>query len=155
MPEPLRLTGVVLGFDFGTRRIGIAVGQTVTRTASAVATLTSRDGGPDWTGIGRLIEQWRPTALVVGVPLRMDGTEHELTRLARRFGNRLQGRYHLPVFCVDERLTSVEAERLLDEAGALRREDKATVDSVAAQLLLQSWLNQIPDQTRDAQGKDD
>jgi len=130
----------LLGFDFGTRRIGIAVGQELTGTARPLATLTSRDGGPDWAAIGRLIEEWQPAALVVGIPCHMDGSEMELTRLAARFGNRLRGRYNLPVFTVDERLTSAEAEALLREEGS--RFGKEAVDQVAAQLILQSWLDE-------------
>lgn len=130
----------LLGFDFGTRRIGIAIGQELTGTARPLTTLTSRDGAPDWATLSRLIEEWRPAALVVGIPCHMDGSEMELTRLARRFGNRLQGRYNLPVFGVDERLTSVEAEATLRDAG--ERLAPGAVDQVAAQLILQSWLDQ-------------
>lgn len=130
---------VLLGFDFGIKRIGVAVGQQLTGTARALETLTSPDGGPDWHGISRLIEQWHPDALVLGLPLNLDGTDHEITRLARRFGNRLRGRYNLPVYTIDERLSSSEAEALLAERG---RFDKADVDKVAAQLILQSWLEQ-------------
>jgi len=130
---------VLLGFDFGTKRIGVAVGQELTATARALETLNSPDGGPDWPGISRLIEQWQPDALVLGLPLNLDGSDHEITRLARRFGNRLRGRYNLPVYTVDERLSSAEAEALLAERGRFEKED---VDKVAAQLILQSWLEQ-------------
>jgi putative Holliday junction resolvase len=127
----------LLGFDFGTRRIGVAVGQELTRTATALITLTSRDGGPDWPSISRLIEEWHPDALVVGLPLNLDGSESESSRLARRFGNRLAGRYNLPVFTADERLSSSEAEAILAEQG---RFEKADIDKLAAQLILQGWL---------------
>lgn len=130
----------LLGFDFGTRRIGIAIGQELTGQAQPLTTLTSRDGGPDWASISQLINKWQPQALVVGIPLHMDGSEIELTRLARRFLNRLQGRYNLPVYGVDERLTSAEAEALLREES--KKFDKEAIDQVAAQLILQSWLNQ-------------
>lgn len=131
---------VLLGFDFGTRRIGVAVGQELTATATALETLPSRDGGPDWAGISRLIEQWQPDALVLGLPLNLDGSEHEITRLARRFGNRLHGRYNLPVYTIDERLSSAEAEQLL----AGKSHDKGDVDKLAAQLILESWLSSQP-----------
>lgn len=131
----------LLGFDFGTRRIGVAVGQEVTGTARPLTTLRSPNGAVDWEAVSRLIEQWRPDALVVGVPLHMDGTEQEMTRAARRFGNRLRGRYNLPVHTVDERLTSDEAERLLRDAGRGGAE-KGVIDAVAAQLILQAWLEQ-------------
>ena len=130
---------IFLGFDFGTKRIGVAVGQELTRSARALETLKSRDGGPDWAGISRLIEQWHPAALVLGLPLNLDGSDHEITRLARRFGNRLRGRYNLPVYTIDERLSSAEAETLLAQQG---RFDKEAVDKVAAQVILQSWLEQ-------------
>lgn len=133
---------VLLGFDFGIKRIGVAVGQELTASARALETLTSPDGGPDWKGISRLIEAWQPDALVVGLPFNLDGSEHEVTRLARRFGNRLKGRYNLPVFTVDERLSSVEAERELSSRG---RYDKAEVDREAARIILESWLTQPTD----------
>lgn len=130
---------ILLGFDFGTKRIGVAVGQELTRSARALETLRSRDGGPDWEGISRLIKQWQPAALVLGLPLNLDGSDHEITRLARRFGNRLRGRYNLPVYTIDERLSSAEAEALLARQGHF---DKEEVDKVAAQVILQSWLEQ-------------
>ncbi len=133
---------VLLGFDFGSKRIGIAVGQELTGSANALETLHSRDGGPDWVGISRLIEEWQPDALVVGLPLNRDGSEHETTHLARRFGNRLAGRYNLPVFTIDERLSSVEAERILGERGHFNKEE---VDKLAAQIILESWLAQQVD----------
>jgi len=129
----------LLGFDFGTKRIGVAVGQELTRTATALTTLRSPDGGPDWAGISRLIKEWQPAALVVGLPLNLDGSESESSRLARRFGNRLTGRYNLPVFTADERLSSTEAEAILAEQG---RFEKADIDKLAAQLILQSWLEE-------------
>lgn len=138
---------VLLGFDFGIRRIGVAVGQELTRTARALETLSSPDGGPNWRGISRLIEQWQPDALVIGLPLNRDGSEHEVTRLAKRFGNRLKGRYNLPVFTIDERLSSVEAERYLTEQG---RFSKGDVDKQAARIILESWLAQQPDTNNDA-----
>ncbi|MEW5754890.1 MAG: Holliday junction resolvase RuvX [Pseudomonadota bacterium] len=136
MPEIKTL----LGFDFGERRIGVATGQRITGTASALATLTSRDGRPDWEGITKLIEEWRPDAFVVGMPRNMDGSQHELAKRVTRFGNQLHGRYGKPVFFVDERLSSREAERQL-APGAARR-DKGLIDRMAAQVILQDWLDQ-------------
>jgi putative Holliday junction resolvase len=128
---------VLLGFDFGSKRIGVAVGQELTGTARELLTLNNRNGAPDWDAITRLLEEWRPDALVVGLPLNLDGSEHEVSRMAKRFGNRLRGRYNLPVFTIDERLSSSEAESLLAEQG---RFDRADVDKVAARLILESWL---------------
>ncbi len=127
----------LLGFDFGTKRIGVAIGQELTCTARALVTLNNINGAPDWKAIRRLIEQWQPAALVVGLPLNLDGSDHEITRLARRFGNRLTGRYNLPVYTMDERLSSSEAEAQLAEQG---RYEKADIDKLAAQLILQGWL---------------
>ncbi len=124
--------GRLLGFDFGRKRIGVAVGETVTGSARPLAVLPARQGAPRWEAVGALIEQWRPVALVVGLPVHLDGSEHELTRAARRFGNRLHGRYHLPVFFQDERLTSDEARRERGGAGP--------VDDLAAALILRDWL---------------
>ncbi|NOR51896.1 MAG: Holliday junction resolvase RuvX, partial [Gammaproteobacteria bacterium] len=117
---------VVLGFDFGEKRIGVAIGQELTGTARGIATLTSKNRQPDWDAISHLIEQWHPDLLVVGAPLHMDGTEQPLTHLAYRFGNRLSGRYNLPVERIDERLTSYEAEQELSEEGG--KYSKAAVD---------------------------
>ena len=137
----------LLGFDFGTRRIGIALGQELTGSARPLTTLESPDGGPDWAGITALIDEWRAEALVVGIPVHMDGSEHEVTRLASRFSNRLRGRYNLPVYTVDERLSSVQAEQRL--AGHLdfstaraRADSRAAIDAMAAQIILQNWLDQ-------------
>ncbi len=130
---------VVLGFDFGERRIGVAIGQELTGKARGITTLTSRNRQPDWGSITHLIEEWRPDLLVVGQPLQMDGAEQTLTHLAYRFGNRLSGRYNLPVEQVDERLTSCEAEQ---ELGAERRKySPAEIDQRAAEKILQSWLD--------------
>ena len=130
---------LLLGFDFGSKRIGVAVGQELTGTARELLTLNNRDGAPDWAAISRLLAEWQPDALVVGLPLNLDGSDHEVSRMARRFGNRLRGRYNLPVFHIDERLSSSEAEALLSGQGHF---DKADVDKLAARLILESWLNQ-------------
>lgn len=134
MPETL------LGFDYGTVRIGVALGQTVTGTAKPLTTLPCRNGQPDWTAIGRLIDEWQPQRLVVGLPLQLDASEQEMTARARRFGNQLKGRYNLPVEMVDERLTSREAEAEREATGG--KFDRAGIDALAAALILQSWLDQ-------------
>lgn len=131
---------VLLGFDFGEKRIGVAIGQELTRTARGLTTLTSRNRQPDWEAIRALLEQWQPHALVVGRPLHLDGSEVPITHLATRFGNRLMGRYNLPVYTMDERLSSYEAEQQLGEEQG--RYTKEEIDMRAAQNILQSWLNQ-------------
>ena len=122
----------MLGFDFGLRRIGVAVGQTITNTASPEAIVNSRDGKPDWDHITELFEKWTPVAIVVGLPMRLDGTEQALTQPARKFGQRLSGRYHCPVFYIEEQLSSIEAEN--------RGLKQQHIDDHAAQILLQNWL---------------
>jgi putative Holliday junction resolvase len=130
--------GSLLGFDFGLRRIGVAVGQTLTGTASPLTTLISRNEQPDWVSIGRLVAEWQPEAIVVGLPFQMDDQEAEVAGRARRFARQLEGRYRLPVHLADERLTTREARRQLGRRGA---EDRRLIDALAAQLILETWLS--------------
>jgi len=130
--------GSALGFDFGTHKIGIAVGQSLTGTATPVTTLSYVKMKPDWQGIERIIEEWQPETLVVGLPYQMDDEEAELAVRAKRFARQLQGRYKLPVEMIDERLTSKEAMNRLGKKSA---KDVTLVDSMAAKLILETWLN--------------
>lgn len=127
----------LLGFDYGQKRIGVAVGQGITGSATPVGAVSVRHGRPDWARIADYIKEWRPEALVVGIPYHMDGGEQPMTEAARRFCRQLAGRYHLPVYEADERLSSREARQRLGR-GADRSSGR--VDAVAAQLILQSWL---------------
>lgn len=134
----------LLGFDFGTKRIGIAIAQEVTGTANPLVTVKAVKNKPDWESISKIIAEWQPDLLVVGLPLHMDGTEQDMTQAARRFSNQLNGRYQLPVALMDERLTSNEAESILSEQagfGSNVFQDKAQIDMISAQLILQSWLS--------------
>ena len=124
----------VLGFDYGERRLGVAVGQTVTRTAQALVTLAMRDGQPDWPTLARLVAEWRPARLVVGRPTSEDGSPHVMAPAIERFARRLEGRYRLPVAFVDERLSSYAA----CEDPASKR---VGLDAVAARNLLETWLS--------------
>lgn len=137
------VTGAVLGFDYGATRIGVAVGQTITRTASPVATLPASHGRPDWNEIAALIAEWQAVALIVGLPINMDGTPGTTTTAAQRFARQLEGRFALPVHLVDERLSSRTAEERLavSHLPKKRRHDKRAVDAFAAQIILESWLN--------------
>lgn len=119
-------------FDFGEKNIGVAVGQTITATATPLETVHVRNSKPDWNRITKLIGQWRPTALVVGLPLNMDGTRQPMTDLADEFARQLEIRYHLPVHRADERLSTIEAKH--------RLRDIENLDPVAAQIILESWL---------------
>ncbi|MDN7125240.1 Holliday junction resolvase RuvX [Pseudidiomarina sp. 1APP75-32.1] len=133
----------LLGFDFGTHNIGVAVGQTITGTASPLAALKAKDGQPDWHKVQVLINEWQPQCLVVGLPLNMDGTEQPVTELARKFANRLHGRFGLPVHLQDERLTTVAAKEELFERGGFRQLSKDKIDSAAAQLILEDYMSQL------------
>lgn len=143
MPEaPL----TVLGFDFGLRRIGVAVGNALLGSATPLAVLPAQEGAPDWAAVTALRDEWRPGRLLVGLPLNMDGSESELSTRARRFANRLNGRLGLPVELVDERLTSFAARGELLAAG--RQRGKPPVDALAAALIVETWLHQRAEDAR-------
>ncbi|GAB4391870.1 MAG: Holliday junction resolvase RuvX [Gammaproteobacteria bacterium] len=130
----------VLGFDFGMKRIGVAVGQEITATASPLNTLNAKDGIPNWNDISKLITEWNPGKLIVGLPLRMDGSEQSLTFAAKRFANRLHEKFKLPVELLDERLTSFEAEQRAREFIKDPLAAKKYHDSIAAQIILENWF---------------
>jgi putative Holliday junction resolvase len=138
---PAAQGGTVLAFDFGLKRIGVAVGETLLKRASALTTIEAEANEARFAAIARLIEEWRPTQLVVGLPLSLDGAEHELTARCRRFANQLHGRFGLPVVLSDERLTSAAAESELREAGLDWRARKARIDALAAQHILQDYFD--------------
>ena len=131
---------IILGFDFGMKRIGVAVGQTVTYTATAIAILKAQFGVPNWEQIKTLIENWQINVLVVGIPYNMDGSEQPLTFAARRFARTLQTRFKLPIYTVDERLTTIEAQRQWYEKKMTRRPQH--FDNYAAKLILEQWLQE-------------
>lgn len=126
-----------MGFDFGLKRIGVAIGQTITRTASPETVVNSRDGVPDWAHITQLFEHWKPVAIVVGLPMHLDGTEQPFTQSARKFGQRLHGRYQCPLFFIEEQLSSHEAEQRLKS----RAHPNTQLDAHAAQIILENWLS--------------
>jgi putative Holliday junction resolvase len=132
----------VLAFDFGTRRIGVAVGNTMTRKAHPLATIAAERTDVRMQAITALIAEWQPGMLVVGLPTHADGTEHDMTRRARRFARQLDARFGLPIAMVDERWTSEAAQTALAESGITGRKGKAVRDQVAAQLILQSWFDE-------------
>jgi putative Holliday junction resolvase len=131
----------LLGFDFGTKSIGVAVGQQLTGTARALTALKAQDGIPDWNLIGKLLKEWQPDYVVVGLPLNMDGTEQPLTERARKFANRLHGRFGVRVEMQDERLSTVEARADLFERGGFRALQKGQVDSQSAVIILEDWFD--------------
>lgn len=144
MPEAAPVSGYILTFDFGLRRIGAAVGQTLTGTATALETL-GHGKEPDWPAIERLVAEWKPALLLVGLPLGAEGEETDMSAAARRFGEALGTRFGKPVAYVDERLSSRVAEERFAErraAGTARRKDASQVDAMAAQVICENWLRQ-------------
>ena len=134
------MSQTILAFDFGTNSIGCAVGQSITGTAQGLPAFKAQDGIPNWDSIAKVIADWQPDLLVVGLPLNMDGTEQPLTQRARKFANRLHGRFNLPVELHDERLTTVEARAEIFSRGGYRALKKGKVDSISACLILESWF---------------
>jgi len=144
----LPANATILAFDFGTRRIGVAVGNTILRTAQPLATLSiTRDDAHALTAIRQLVEQWQPELLVVGLPVHADGTPHAMTRRARRFARDLENEFARPVRLVDERYTTAAAAASLRESRA-GRAGRAVRDELAAQAILQAFLDE-PDEQRD------
>lgn len=143
MPEASnKHTITVLAFDFGTRSIGVAVGQSLTQSASPLAALKAKDGQPQWHLVSSLLDTWQPQLCVVGLPYNMDGTEQELTQLARKFANRLHGRFGVQVVLQDERLTTASAKEELFAEHGYRGLAKDKIDSVSACLIAEDYFNQ-------------
>lgn len=142
--DPLRprADDTYLGFDFGVKKIGVAVGQTTTASASPLQTLRAVNQQPNWQGIAELIRTWRPAGLVVGISRQQDGSDNPVTPRMLKFCRQLEGRFGLPVHAQDETLTTFEAKQLLfDEVGVNAAKLWAVQDQLAAQLILQTWLN--------------
>ncbi len=133
----------ILCFDYGTKTIGIAVGQSLTRTATPLADLKARDGIPNWHDIEKIIDEWQPNLLLVGLPLNMDGSFSEIGQRAKKFANRLHGRFGLPIAMADERLSSFEAKGEIIKHTGSRDFKKNNVDSLAAKIILESWFAQL------------
>ena len=135
------MMGTLLGFDFGTARIGVATGETETGLAQPLTTIRGEANDHRFGEIAKLINEWRPARLVVGLPTALDGSETEMTARCKRFANQLHGRFGLPVALVDERLSSAEAEEMLREVSHRWRDRKQNLDALAAQRILQSFLD--------------
>lgn len=134
-----------MAFDYGLRQMGVATGQTLTSSARGLCILKAHDGIPNWDEVSKLLDEWTPDLVLVGLPLNMDASESELSRLARKFARRLQGRFNANVLMVDERLTSQDAKALIREEnnqGSKGQMDLTKIDHLAAALILQSWLDQ-------------
>ena len=127
------MNSIIMSFDFGIKRIGVAVGQRVTQTASGVAVVQAFDGIPNWDYLDKVVLDWQPERFIVGLPINMDGTNSEMSLKAHKFSRRISGRYNIKSEMFDERLTSFEA----------RQHDKETnIDAIAAKLILESWLRE-------------
>jgi putative Holliday junction resolvase len=135
--------GTVLAFDFGERRIGIAVGEHLINNANPLMTIDNESNEVRFAAITQLINEWQPKLLVVGLPLSLDGSETEVTQLCKKFARRLNGRFNLPVIMIDERYSSTEASQLLNESGIKGRAQKAMLDQVAAQTILRSYFDSL------------
>lgn len=135
------VSGTVLAFDFGEKRIGVGVGDTLLKLAHPLLTIDAEENAAKFAQIDALLQEWRPCLLVVGLPMSMEGEAHAMTALAQKFAQRLEGRFNLPVVMVDERLTSAEASQSLSEAGIKGRAQKLLLDQVAAQTILQSYFD--------------
>jgi len=134
----------IIAFDYGLRQMGVATGQTLTGSARGLCILKAHDGIPNWDEVSKLLDEWTPDLVLVGLPLNMDASESELSRLARKFARRLQGRFNANVLMVDERLTSQDAKAMIREEnnqGSKGRTDLTKIDHLAAALILQSWLD--------------
>ncbi|MEO6226977.1 MAG: Holliday junction resolvase RuvX [Thermomonas sp.] len=141
--DAIRRDGTVLGFDVGTRRIGVAVGSAFGTGARALAVVDVHAGSPDWSEIERLRREWRPDGLIVGDPMTIDGGDQPIRKAAQAFARQLRERTQLPVVMVDERGSSIEAaHRFADEraTGRKRRRDAVALDAVAAAVIVERWL---------------
>ena len=134
--------GTVLAFDFGTKRIGVAIGESMLGVAHPLTEIAGEESAPRFAAIAKLIEEWKPQRLVVGLPLSVEGAPHDMTRRAQRFAHQLEGRFRLPVTLVDERYTSVDAEAGMREAGAHKAIREKRMDAAAAQLILQQYFHE-------------
>ncbi|PKH02029.1 Holliday junction resolvase RuvX [Psychromonas sp. MB-3u-54] len=140
MTEPLKSPSSLLGFDFGTKSIGVATGQMITATAQPLAAIKANDGIPNWNIVEKVISDWMPDLIVVGLPLNMDGSEQPITQRAKKFANRLNGRFGVKVALQDERLTTASAKEFIFTHGGYKALEKGKIDSVSAALILESWM---------------
>ncbi|RHW77414.1 Holliday junction resolvase RuvX [Colwellia sp. RSH04] len=130
----------LIGFDFGKKYIGVAVGQEITGSATPLGSVKANDGIPHWESLTNFLNEWQPDLVVVGLPLNMDGSEQQLTRDAKKFGNRVSGRYGIKVEFQDERLTTADAKEQLFSRGGYRNLKKDNIDAESARLILESFF---------------
>ncbi len=135
--------GNVIGFDFGQKRIGVAVGNNISKTARALITIDSSSNNQKFEAIQKIIEEWQPISIVVGVPFNVDGSEHKVTNLSKKFAKQLEQKYSLPTHLIDERYTSIEANHEIKDKKIDLKKKKLLIDQIAAKIILQSYLDQI------------
>jgi len=134
----------IMGFDFGSKRIGVAMGQRITQTANGIGCIKADNGIPNWEQLDQLVEEWQPHAMVVGLPINMDGSPSEMSRRANKFSNRLNARYRIPSFTIDERLSTFAAKEEAKAQGHKGHYKSDPVDALAAQFILESWFSENP-----------
>ena len=132
---------VAIGFDFGTSKIGVAVGQSITSTATPINQIPAKKGVPDWPSLDKILKEWQPDVLVVGIPTKMDGSWQLITELCNKFINDLKSKYEIPVYGVDERLSTKSAKEEIFSKSGYKGLQKISVDSVAASIILEQWMN--------------
>lgn len=132
----------VLAFDYGTKNIGVAIGQALTQSASELPAIKAKDGIPNWDQLAQLLKEWEPTEIVVGLPLNMDSSASEMSQRAKKFGNRMHGRFGVKVSFIDERLSTREAKEIAADRGHKGNYADSPIDSLAACILLESWWRQ-------------
>ncbi|AMA64747.1 Putative Holliday junction resolvase [Candidatus Arsenophonus lipoptenae] len=132
----------IMTFDFGTNSIGVAIGQEITTTARPLTTIKVKDSNPNWVEINKILQDWHPKLIIVGLPLNMDGTEQIISNKARKFAYNLEWRFGIKVILHDERLTTVEARSKLFNYGGYRALNKKKIDSFSAVIILESWFEQ-------------
>jgi len=136
----IKVPKTLLGFDFGTKSIGVSTGQMITATAQPIAAIKANDGIPNWDIVEAVLNEWKPDLVVIGLPLNMDGTEQAITQRAKKFGNRLAGRFGAKIVFQDERLTTASAKEFIFDRGGYKALEKGKIDSVSAALILESWM---------------
>ncbi len=135
--------GNIIGFDFGQKRIGVAIGNNISKSAQALITIESTSSNQKFEVIQKIMDEWQPVSIVVGVPFNVDGSEHKVTNLCKKFAKQLEQKYALPIYLIDERYTSIEASYEIQDKKIDLKKRKLLIDQIAAKIILQSYLDQI------------
>ena len=135
--------GNIIGFDFGQKRIGVAIGNNISKSAQALITIESASNNQKFEAIQKIMDEWQPVSIVVGVPFNVDGSEHKVTNLCKKFAKQLEQKYALPIHLIDERYTSIEASYEIQDKKIDLKKKKLLIDRIAAKIILQSYLDQI------------